>query len=89
MATKKPNDISTPSADVLRMREDWGLVEALLEGTVFMRKLGETHLPMWPKEDAEAYAARRKTELSLMARGIFGMAAEESAAKSALPERRG
>jgi len=61
MATKKPNDISTPSADVLRMREDWGLVEALLEGTAFMRKLGETHLPMWPKEDAEAYAARRKT----------------------------
>jgi alkyl sulfatase BDS1-like metallo-beta-lactamase superfamily hydrolase len=34
---------------------------------------------------AEIYAARRKTELSLMARGIFGTAAEESAAKVAPP----
>ncbi len=34
---------------------------------------------------AEIYAVRRKAELSLMARGIFGTAAEESAAKSALP----
>ena len=32
---------------------------------------------------AEIYAARRKSELSLMARGIFGAAAEESAAKLA------
>ena len=38
---------------------------------------------------AEIYASRRKSELSLMARGIFGTAAEESAAKSALPEQRG
>ncbi len=31
---------------------------------------------------AEIYGARRKSELSLMARGIYGSAAEESAAKS-------
>jgi len=34
----------------------------------------------------EVYAARRKSELSLMARGIFGTAADESAAKIRLPD---
>jgi len=38
---------------------------------------------------AEIYFVRRKTELSLMARGIFGSAAEESAARSALPAKHG
>jgi hypothetical protein len=40
------------------MRPDWALVSALLGGTRTMRAAGQTYLPKWPKEDAEAYTTR-------------------------------
>lgn len=52
------NDPSTVSAAVTAMREDWAIVDALMGGTKAMRKAGKTFLPMWPKEEPEAYDDR-------------------------------
>jgi hypothetical protein len=55
------SDVSTPSAAVNAMSEDWTLAAALLGGTRKMRAAGETFLPKWPGEDAESYKCRLAT----------------------------
>jgi hypothetical protein len=50
--------VADKSAAVLQMEPDWFLASALLGGTRTMRAAGQTYLPKWPKEDAEAYGTR-------------------------------
>ena len=40
------------------MGEAWDLNDALMGGTLYMRQLGETFLPRWPKEGKEDYKKR-------------------------------
>ena len=54
-------DVSTQSAAVLRMAENWPLIAALMGGTTAMRKVGKAYLPKWPNEDEKSYDARLKT----------------------------
>ena len=51
-------DISTPNLDYNDMVEAWDINDALMGGTLEMRRQGETYLPKWPKEDAEGYKQR-------------------------------
>lgn len=50
--------VQDTSAAVDLMRPDWALAAALLGGTRTMRAAGQTYLPKWPKEEAEAYTTR-------------------------------
>ena len=52
------NDPSKTTPAVDAMREDWAIVDPLMNGTKGMRAAGTALLPKWPKEDAEAYKAR-------------------------------
>jgi hypothetical protein len=52
------SDVSTPSAAVNAMSEDWTLARALLGGTRAMREAGKKHLPKWPDEEEDAYLCR-------------------------------
>ena len=52
------NDPSKTTPAVDAMREDWAVVDPLMNGTKGMRAAGTALLPKWPKEDAEAYKAR-------------------------------
>lgn len=51
-------DISTPNLDYNDMVEAWDINDALMGGTLYMRQLGEIHLPRWPNEDKDAYKQR-------------------------------
>jgi hypothetical protein len=51
-------DISTPNLDYGNMVLAWDINDALMGGTLYMRQLGETHMPRWPKEDRDAYKER-------------------------------
>ncbi|MGK9173249.1 DUF4055 domain-containing protein [Yokenella regensburgei] len=51
-------DISTPNLDYGNMVQAWDINDALMGGTLYMRELGETYLPRWPKEDKEDYKKR-------------------------------
>ena len=51
-------DISTPNLDYGNMVEAWDINDALMGGTLYMRQLGESYLPRWPKEDKEDYKKR-------------------------------
>lgn len=51
-------DISTPNLDYNDMVEAWDINDALMGGTLYMRRLGETYLPRWPNEDKEDYKKR-------------------------------
>ncbi|HCC4724763.1 TPA: DUF4055 domain-containing protein [Citrobacter freundii] len=51
-------DISTPNLDYGSMVEAWDINDALMGGTLYMRQLGETFLPRWPKEGKEDYKKR-------------------------------
>lgn len=51
-------DISTPNLDYGNMVEAWDINDALMGGTLYMRQLGETFLPRWPKEGKEDYKKR-------------------------------
>ncbi|MCS3602733.1 hypothetical protein M2371_001942 [Buttiauxella sp. BIGb0471] len=51
-------DISTPNLDYGNMVQAWDINDALMGGTLYMRQLGKTYLPMWPKEDKDAYKER-------------------------------
>lgn len=53
-------DISTPNLDYNDMVEAWDINDALMGGTLEMRRQGEVYLPKWPKEDAEGYKDRLK-----------------------------
>jgi hypothetical protein len=50
--------VADRSLAVEEMVPDWALAAALLGGTRAMRAAGQTYLPKWPKEDAEAYTTR-------------------------------
>jgi hypothetical protein len=51
-------DISTPNLDYNDMVEAWDINDALMGGTLEMRRQGETYLPKWPNEDPEGYKQR-------------------------------
>ncbi|MBS0878617.1 MULTISPECIES: DUF4055 domain-containing protein [unclassified Tatumella] len=51
-------DISTPNLDYNDMCEAWDINDALMGGTLEMRRQGETYLPRWPNEDKESYKQR-------------------------------
>lgn len=51
-------DISTPNLDYNNMIEAWDINDALMGGTLYMRKLGEQYMPRWPNEDKEDYKKR-------------------------------
>ncbi|MEI7114425.1 DUF4055 domain-containing protein [Serratia sp. TMDUHS_CL] len=51
-------DISTPNLDYNDMVEAWDINDALMGGTLNMRRLGETYMPRWPNEDKEDYKKR-------------------------------
>lgn len=60
-------DISTPNLDYNDMVEAWDINDALMGGTLEMRRQGETFLPKWPKEDKESYKERLKVATLLPA----------------------
>lgn len=47
-------DISTPNLDYNDMLEAWDINDALMGGTLEMRRQGENYLPKWPNEDEDA-----------------------------------
>lgn len=51
-------DISTPNLDYNDMIEAWDINDALMGGTLEMRRQGEAYLPRWPREDKEDYKKR-------------------------------
>ncbi|HFT7990572.1 DUF4055 domain-containing protein [Citrobacter braakii] len=51
-------DISTPNLDYNDMVEAWNINDALMGGTLEMRRQGEAYLPRWPREDKEDYKKR-------------------------------
>lgn len=57
--TTGTKDVSTPSAEVALMREDWAMSTALLGGTRAMRDAGPTYLPKWPNESDLKYQRRK------------------------------
>ncbi len=61
------SDVATKSAAVVAMEADWALVDDLMGGTRAMRAAGETRMPRWPLEIAEAYRARLATATLLPA----------------------
>jgi hypothetical protein len=56
-------DISTPNLDYNDMVEAWDINDALMGGTLEMRRQGKTYLPKWPNEDPESYKERIATTL--------------------------
>ena len=48
-------DISTPNLDYNDMVEAWDINDALMGGTLEMRRQGKKYLPKWPNEDPESY----------------------------------
>lgn len=55
------SDVSTQSAAIKAMAEDWPIIDALMGGTKAMRAAGEKFMPRWPLEDRQEYDARLKT----------------------------
>lgn len=53
--------VNQRSADIEAMAEEWATIDALMGGTVAMRKAGERLLPKWPNEEDESYKARLRT----------------------------
>ncbi|HDY7264909.1 TPA: DNA-binding protein, partial [Klebsiella pneumoniae] len=51
-------DISTPNLDYNDMVEAWDINDALMGGTLEMRRQGKKYLPKWPNEDPESYKER-------------------------------
>jgi hypothetical protein len=51
-------EVHQQSPAVEEMAQQWPIVDALLGGTPAMRAAGETFLPRFPNEDADAYRAR-------------------------------
>lgn len=52
------NSAFLPLAAVLEMRQYWGIVEPLMEGTLAMRAAGQALLPKFPDEDPDVYKRR-------------------------------
>lgn len=53
--------VATPSPEVLMMRENWTLIDALMGGTRAMRGASKRYLPKWPAEDEASYQSRLQT----------------------------
>lgn len=53
--------VDARSAAVESMAEAWPIIDALVGGTLAMRKAGTKFLPQWPKEDDESYKNRLAT----------------------------
>ena len=51
-------DISTPNLDYNDMVEAWDINDALMGGTLEMRRQGKLYLPKWPNEDPDSYKER-------------------------------
>lgn len=51
-------DISTPNLDYNDMVEAWDINDALMGGTLEMRRQGQLYLPKWPNEDPDSYKER-------------------------------
>ncbi|MFW8068627.1 DNA-binding protein, partial [Klebsiella pneumoniae] len=51
-------DISTPNLDYNDMVEAWDINDALMGGTLEMRRQGKKYLPKWPNGDPESYKER-------------------------------
>lgn len=60
-------DISTPNLDYNDMVEAWDINDALMGGTLEMRRQGEAYLPKWPNEDPEGYKERLRVATLLPA----------------------
>jgi len=58
MAKGTKKTVATPIAAYDDMSDHWGLIEALLGGTLAMRDAGQTYLPKEPKEDTTLYNNR-------------------------------
>lgn len=54
-------DISTPNLDYNNMIEAWDINDALMGGTLEMRRQGTAYLPKWPNEDPDSYKERLAT----------------------------
>jgi hypothetical protein len=52
------SDVSTISAAVEAMADDWALVDDLMGGTLAMRQAARNRMPQWPLEDPAEYVAR-------------------------------
>ena len=57
-------DISTPNLDYNDMVEAWDINDALMGGTLEMRRQGKVYLPKWPNEYSESYKDRLATASS-------------------------
>lgn len=71
-------NVNEQSDAVRAMAPAWRLVTDLMGGTAAMRAAGERHLPKWPAEQADAYAARLKASTLFPA---FAETVESLAAK--------
>ncbi|ATM21079.1 DUF4055 domain-containing protein [Raoultella ornithinolytica] len=60
-------DISTPNLDYNDMVEAWDINDALMGGTLEMRRQGKLYLPKWPNEYSESYKDRLATATLLPA----------------------
>jgi hypothetical protein len=58
--TSMADSVRKESSAVSAMSQHWPIITDLLGGTPAMRKAGTRHLPQWPNEDNESYAARLK-----------------------------
>lgn len=56
-----PIAVNACHEDIIALRRQWLLINALMGGTHAMRGQGEVLLPKWPAEDNEAYKARLNT----------------------------
>ena len=72
------DDVCKPSAEVLRMRECWEKIDALIGGTYGMRKAGPSFMPLRPDEAQDAYSYRLKTTtlFNAFGRTINGLSAK-------------
>jgi len=52
------NSVRLQSPVITAMAEPWPLIDALMGGTLTMRKAGKLFLPQWPNEGNDAYKAR-------------------------------
>ncbi|EPG8764708.1 DUF4055 domain-containing protein, partial [Raoultella ornithinolytica] len=60
-------DISTPNLGYNDMVEAWDINDALMGGTLEMRRQGKVYLPKWPNEYSESYNDRLATATLLPA----------------------
>lgn len=58
---EKYQGVASPSGAVLKMQQNWQIVDPLMEGTKGMREAGQMLLPKWPAESDEDYLARKES----------------------------